>query len=655
MLRRKSAIIPAATLIVSLSLALIPFTAAAAPNERGVIRYEQIIAPQYEAAGRFYEGLAPVMLGGKWGYIDERNNVVIDFIYDRAYPFSEGLAVVGKDDSAVYDHYDYETGATYPALLDFTVFGRIDKTGAYKPFRNEQYYREKDVYEFGDLTVYYDLFEYSRTPYYYDGWVSINDRVFDADGVMFKTADDERYQAINVPSEGLVRAYDFYEDSIVYLDKKGNVVIELPRSLYYDANWRQITDPGPDDWQRIRYIKGTDPGDASTSFNQGMALVSEYTYDCLTGEFDSPMGFIDRKGNWAIEPQFSFYWAVGLAGESRFFNDAELATLGRDGKHGAIDKTGKIVIPFIYDDLHIFREGLAAYKQGDLYGYIDTAGNVVIPAKYEATSGFSGGIAVVYDGTSAFLIDRKGAEIPGADAIDPGNYFGTHSDGSTWIQMPGGKYVTTMEGGKFGFGVISYTPDLPERQEMDGWAYDEVVSAISAGLVPVTLQNMYRGNISRGDYSALVVEAVCAMLDKEIENFVREVSGKSLNAWIRGNPFSDTANEDVIAAYALGLVTGYDDGTFRPYSQISRQEAAVLLWRAAGLLGMDNDAPASSGFTDRDRIQSWALMQVDYVSSIGVMTGMGDNSFSPAAPYTRQQSYITVWRLLKAMKGSRDQ
>ena len=646
--RRISALLAAA---LTVSLCVAPVQAASASgDERGVIHYEQIIAPQYEDAGTLYEGLAPVKLGGKWGYIDEYNNVVIDFIYDLAYPFSEGLAVVGNSRVAVYDQYDYETGTTSSGELELTVLGRIDKSGSYTPFRNEQYYREKDEYELGDMTVYSDLFDFTRTPYYYNGWVSVNGRVFDVNGQMFKTVDDERYQALSVPAEGLVRAFDFYEDCIVYLDLKGSVVIRLPSLTYYDADWRQITDPDSDD-RVIRYAKGIDTYGISTSFNQGMAFVTEYTYDFVTGDYDNPMGFIDRKGNWVIKPQFDYYWVTGLAGECRFFNGADLATLGRDGKHGAIDKTGKTVIPFIYDDLHIFREGLAAFKQGDLYGYLDTDGNIVIPAKYEATSGFSGGIAVAYDGREAFLIDRRGARIPGADAIDPDNYFGTHSDGNVWVQMPGGKYVTIKENGKFGFGAITYTPSLPERSEMDSWAYDEVIEAIKAGLVPVDLQNIYRYNISRVDYSELVVEAVCAILDKEAEDLVSEVSGKSLYAWMRGNPFSDSANDYVIIAYALGLVTGYDDGTFKPYNQISRQEAAVLLWRAAGLLGMDNEASAASGFRDRDNLPDWAVKQVDYVSSIGVMTGVGDNTFSPTGLYTRQQSYITVWRLLRALNA----
>ncbi|RHQ71174.1 S-layer homology domain-containing protein [Butyricicoccus sp. AF24-19AC] len=40
--------------------------------------------------------------------------------------------------------------------------------------------------------------------------------------------------------------------------------------------------------------------------------------------------------------------------------------------------------------------------------------------------------------------------------------------------------------------------------------------------------------------------------------------------------FSDCENESVCLAAALGIVTGYDDGTFRPYRSITRQEAALI-------------------------------------------------------------------------------
>ena len=53
-----------------------------------------VIDFKYDFASEFSEGLARVKKGEKYGYIDKNGNVVIDFIYDDADNFSDGLARV---------------------------------------------------------------------------------------------------------------------------------------------------------------------------------------------------------------------------------------------------------------------------------------------------------------------------------------------------------------------------------------------------------------------------------------------------------------------------------------------------------------------------------------------------------------------------------
>lgn len=49
---------------------------------------------RFEAARDFSEGLAPVMKGGKWGYVDKSGRVVVEPRFDDAETFSGGLARV---------------------------------------------------------------------------------------------------------------------------------------------------------------------------------------------------------------------------------------------------------------------------------------------------------------------------------------------------------------------------------------------------------------------------------------------------------------------------------------------------------------------------------------------------------------------------------
>ena len=71
-------------------------------------------------------------------------------------------------------------------------------------------------------------------------------------------------------------------------------------------------------------------------------------------------------------------------------------------KYGYMDKTGKMVIPAIYDDAYDFSEGYAVVgKQNSngetLYGAIDRAGNVVVPLIYHGMTPFHEGMARVYE------------------------------------------------------------------------------------------------------------------------------------------------------------------------------------------------------------------------------------------------------------------
>ena len=52
---------------------------------------------------QFSEGLAAVQKDGKWGYIDTKGRLVIDYQFDSAAYFSEGLAFVEKNNKGYID------------------------------------------------------------------------------------------------------------------------------------------------------------------------------------------------------------------------------------------------------------------------------------------------------------------------------------------------------------------------------------------------------------------------------------------------------------------------------------------------------------------------------------------------------------------------
>jgi len=81
-------------------------------------------------------------------------------------------------------------------------------------------------------------------------------------------------------------------------------------------------------------------------------------------------------------------------------------------KIGFLNTSGKLVIPCEYDNLEMFfTEGLAAIAKNEYYGYIDKTGKEVIPFIYEEAEPFLGGIARVEKNNKAIYIDKTGKSI----------------------------------------------------------------------------------------------------------------------------------------------------------------------------------------------------------------------------------------------------
>lgn len=177
------------------------------------------------------------------------------------------------------------------------------------------------------------------------------------------------------------------------------------------------------------------------------------------------------------------------------------------------------------------------------------------------------------------------------------------------------------------------------------WAKTEVESAISQGLVPKDLQSSYQTPITRQEFCRLAVTMVEVVEEKPVSQVIadRELQTKE-------NAFSDTQDDYAENACALGIVNGYEDGTFRPQGSIKRQEAAKMLYETAKVLEYTGSG-GSLTFSDRDDIASYAVTAVKFASSTGVMKGVEDGRFDPSGLYTRQQAYITMDRLLSVLEG----
>ena len=117
--------------------------------------------------------------------------------------------------------------------------------------------------------------------------------------------------------------------------------------------------------------------------------------------------------------------------------------------------------------------------------------------------------------------------------------------------------------------------------------------------------------------------------------------------------FSDTASDAWYAPFvgacaAAGIVTGYEDGTFRPDNLVSRQEMAVMIKRAADFAGTAITAQnAKTDFTDKAAIADYAAEAIETLQMAGIINGMEDGSFAPNATATRAQAAKILYNFAK--------
>ena len=105
--------------------------------------------------------------------------------------------------------------------------------------------------------------------------------------------------------------------------------------------------------------------------------------------------------------------------------------------------------------------------------------------------------------------------------------------------------------------------------------------------------------------------------------------------------FSDIAEQAWYAAYidtaaAYGIVNGVGAGRFDPNGLISRQDAAVMLVRAAKLCGIDTSADASSvSYKDQNKISAYALDAVNICQRLSILKNT--EKLEPQLPVVRAE------------------
>ncbi len=120
----------------------------------------------------------------------------------------------------------------------------------------------------------------------------------------------------------------------------------------------------------------------------------------------------------------------------------------------------------------------------------------------------------------------------------------------------------------------------------------------------------------------------------------------------RTDYFSDTNDPLVCAAYEIGIVGGYPDGTFRPNQLLTRQEFFVIISNLNRCVNMPIHLTKDylAGFIDRNEVGTWAESAAQEVVGLGIVGGTtaGNATYlDPTSTTSRQQAIVMFLRCYK--------
>lgn len=209
-------------------------------------------------------------------------------------------------------------------------------------------------------------------------------------------------------------------------------------------------------------------------------------------------------------------------------------------------------------------------------------------------------------------------------------------------------------GGSRGGSVISATPVKPEENKEE--VKEEIVPAVRKLFSDVTSEHWASDSIDfmtakdilsgyeDGSFkpSANITRAEFV---KIIVKAFAVVPGKT------EVEFTDVSEADWFAYYvelaaSNGIINGSGDGSFNPSAPVTREDMAVIIARAVEYAGITLKGEAVAEFADSEEISEYAKNALENLNGAGIISGYPDNTLRPQGKATRAEACMVMFKIL---------
>ena len=158
--------------------------------------------------------------------------------------------------------------------------------------------------------------------------------------------------------------------------------------------------------------------------------------------------------------------------------------------------------------------------------------------------------------------------------------------------------------------------------------------ALMLGLLPVTaLATPESVPVTRAQLAEALYanESLKALIDEAGEGQQAPVFSDIGPVQDGADPCTDQQRKAILALAKAGILNGTAPGDFSPADDVTRGEAAVVLWRATGC--KSNPTAATVSYNDVGP-SDWYTPAIHALTAAGLLKGTGNNLFEPNEPLT---------------------
>ncbi len=191
--------------------------------------------------------------------------------------------------------------------------------------------------------------------------------------------------------------------------------------------------------------------------------------------------------------------------------------------------------------------------------------------------------------------------------------------------------------------TTSPKPQPPFKDVDKHWAKNEIEEAVRLGIAQGFGDGSFKPEQSVSREQIIVM----------IMNAMRPGEEPSTPpAFTDRDQISTWAAKAIALADELGLMSGFEDGSFRPKAELTRAQLAVLLARAIG--AEPSEGADGNDYADEASIPSWALPATRLLQELGIMTGRAGNRFAPNETVSRAEAITAILRWIHLRTEAED-